>query len=442
MSLKLNSSGGGSVTLQEPVTASTLTLTLPAFSGTAATLASVTNNGVLFVNGSGQPTSGSALTFDGTNFATTGSVTSAGLSDSGNLTFTGTGNRITGDFSNATIASRVAFQTSTTNSNTTVHALPNGTATISAFRAFNNSDPTNAAYAMLYADSTTTRLDSTITGTGTYLPMTFFTSGSERVRVDTVGNVGIGTSSPGYKLEVVSANSIVASTGSSGYGSFYARGSGTNSAYLFLGNGGGEKGRITSNDDGALTFSNGTSAIERARIDSSGNLLVGTTVFSTNAVGIRFANSATVPQISVGVSAASNNYLLYNTTAAAFRFFVSDAGQINATSTSIAAISDASLKENVRDLDTGLTQVMALKPRRFDWKEDTKIGLKNVAGFIAQEVEQILPDLVYDYQYNADETKKSLKMGDILPTLVKAIQELKAELDTVKAELAAMKGTA
>jgi len=41
MSLKLNSSGGGSVTLQEPVTASTLTLTLPAFSGTAATLASV-----------------------------------------------------------------------------------------------------------------------------------------------------------------------------------------------------------------------------------------------------------------------------------------------------------------------------------------------------------------------------------------------------------------
>lgn len=67
MSLKLNSSGGGSVTLQEPVTASTLTLNLPAFSGTAATLASVTNNGVLYVNSSGQPTSGSALTFDGTN---------------------------------------------------------------------------------------------------------------------------------------------------------------------------------------------------------------------------------------------------------------------------------------------------------------------------------------------------------------------------------------
>ncbi len=47
----------------------------------------------------------------------------------GNLTFSSTAQRITGDFSNATVASRLAFQTSTTNGNTVVHALPNGTAT-------------------------------------------------------------------------------------------------------------------------------------------------------------------------------------------------------------------------------------------------------------------------------------------------------------------------
>ena len=47
----------------------------------------------------------------------TGGVTIPSVSISGNATFTGTGNRILGDFSNATIANRVAFQTSTTNGN-------------------------------------------------------------------------------------------------------------------------------------------------------------------------------------------------------------------------------------------------------------------------------------------------------------------------------------
>ena len=72
-----------------------------------------------------------------------GSVTS--LSNSGNLTFTGTGNRITGDFSNATIANRVAFQTSTTNSATNPIFIPNGTSTGVNLNLVNNSDPTNAS---------------------------------------------------------------------------------------------------------------------------------------------------------------------------------------------------------------------------------------------------------------------------------------------------------
>ena len=61
-------------------------------------------------------------------------------------------------------------------------------------------------------------------------------------------------------------------------------------------------------------------------------------------------------------------------------------------------------------------------------------------GFIAQEVEEVLPELVHEYQYNEDETKKGLKMGDMIPSMVKAIQELSAELNSVKAELAALKG--
>jgi hypothetical protein len=110
------------------------------------------------------------------------------------LVFTGTGNRITGDFSNATLANRVSFQTSTTNGVTVISAIPNGTATQSNLSTCNNSDPTNASNLNILVNATEASVRSGITGTGTYLPMTFFTGGSERMRVDTSGNLLLGTS--------------------------------------------------------------------------------------------------------------------------------------------------------------------------------------------------------------------------------------------------------
>ena len=91
-------------------------------------------------------------------------------------------------------------------------------------------------------------------------------------------------------------------------------------------------------------------------------------------------------------------------------------------------------------METCLTEVLALKPRRFDWKNG---DATNVAGFVAQEVEEVLPELVSDYMYNKDEdgnniTKKSLKMGDILPTLVKAIQEQQAIITDLKSRIEAL----
>ena len=124
-----------------------------------------------------------------------------------NLTFTGTGNRITGDFSNATLANRVAVQDSTVNGATGAFVLPNGTATSSSWSIYNNSNPTNAGFGGIRIDTAEFQVRSGITGTGTYLPMTFLTGGSERVRVDTSGNVGIGTSSPANKFQVVASTS-------------------------------------------------------------------------------------------------------------------------------------------------------------------------------------------------------------------------------------------
>lgn len=121
----------------------------------------------------------------------------------GTYTFGGTAPRITGDFSNATVANRVMFQTSTVNDNTQVSLLPNGTGTISQIQMYSKSDPANASRAdVLVFDANDMRIASTRTGTGTYLPMTLYTSGSERVRVDTSGNVNIATTGVAAKLYV------------------------------------------------------------------------------------------------------------------------------------------------------------------------------------------------------------------------------------------------
>ena len=169
------------------------------FSGGAA-ITSGTINGVIIGGSSAGAITGTTITgttFNGGSFSgTSGTFTS--LSDSGNLTFTGTGNRILADFTNATIANRAAIQSSTTNGNTVVGALPNGTATGSAFQAYNNATPTNASLLSLEASSTATTLASSIRGSGTYLPMAFNVNGTESLRLLTTGAISFGSSGTAY----------------------------------------------------------------------------------------------------------------------------------------------------------------------------------------------------------------------------------------------------
>ena len=244
------------------------------------------------------------------------------------------------------------------------------------------------------------------------------------VTIDTSQNVGIGTTTPAAKLQVSNGNLRL----SDGF------------QLEFGGNTNAIAGANASN---YLQFYTNNS--ERMRIDSAGRLLVGTTNASITAgVGVKIGlSTATEGDVSV-VGAATNNandtYHLYSTGASAFRFYVEYGGQIRATVTSIAAISDASLKENIRDLETGLSEVMALRPRRFDWIEETKLGTKDIAGFIAQEVEPIMPDLVSESKYSLEETKKSVRMGDMIPTLVKAIQEQQTIINDLKARIETLEG--
>ena len=223
------------------------------------------------------------------------------------------------------------------------------------------------------------------------------------------GNVGIGTSTPAYKLQIQQGEIGITNLDPSFTAVLGVIGAFNNSA-----------------NTGGLVFKTSSSGVisEKMRLDSDGNLLVGKTSADFLTAGIELRTSG---QLNVSVNA--DNFNFYNPSASVYRFFVSAAGQVYATSTSISAISDVTLKENIKPLETGLKEVMKLQPRRFDWKNGDG---KNIAGFIAQEVEEILPDLVSDYKYNDNETKKSLKMGDMIPTLVKSIQELKAEIELLK----------
>jgi hypothetical protein len=165
---------------------------------------------------------------------TIGSLSATSISDSGNLTFTGTGNRITGDFSNATIANRVAFQNSIVNAGTVITALPNGTATSSSLNLFNNSDPTNAARAFFVGGASAVTVGSTITGTGTLLPLVIDVGG-EKARFFTSGGVSIGnTTDPGAgNLSVtgfIRSNSPVLSGYATGAGGTVTQGAGSGKA--------------------------------------------------------------------------------------------------------------------------------------------------------------------------------------------------------------------
>jgi hypothetical protein len=191
--------------------------------------------------------------------------------------------------------------------------------------------------------------------------------------------------------------------------------------------------------DGNSYLSLRTGATERARITSGGVYLVGTTNTAGSAgVGVKLHPDGLVATVST--TSISDSYNYYSETAGAYRFYVTNGGTVFATNTTISAISDQRLKENIRDLDAGLDAVMALKPRKFDWKAGKGKDKKDDRGFIAQEFEQVFPDLIDTWKDQAPEGEEPYKSvrQDLIPVLVKAIQEQQAIITALTARITAL----
>jgi hypothetical protein len=134
----------------------------------------------------------------------------------------------------------------------------------------------------------------------------------------------------------------------------------------------------------------------------------------------------------------------------------SDAANIGTTGGTVVGTqtSDERLKDIAGPVTYGLNEVLAIEPIAFTMKDDPNIAK---IGFSAQQVQPIVPEAVYDtgecidgYEIdpenpmsqtpNSDRTKLAMEYTQLIPVLVNAVKELKAELDTVKAELATLKG--
>ena len=289
----------------------------------------------------------------------------------------------------------------------------------------------------------TPAVQGTDTNTGIAFPaadtVAIGTGGSERMRVDSSGNVGIGTSSPGTKLEVAGVgmfrtgtNDFIQVLSDSGAMEI-CRAAGE--AYIDLKSLASEDWdvRLQSVGTGG-TFSISTNGSERARITSDGQFFVDTT---TNDTSSRISTRAT--------SAVINGVGVYCTTTAATGAMVffnpnGQVGTIQVTGSATAYItsSDYRLKENVAPITNGLTTIASLKPVTYDWKNDASKG----EGFIAHELQSVIPAAVSGEKdaINKDGSinPQGVDYSKIVVHLVAAIQELKAENDDLKARLTAL----
>jgi hypothetical protein len=257
------------------------------------------------------------------------------------------------------------------------------------------------------------------------------------------GNVGIGTASPGQKLVLEDPSAcrfdVIRTGGAAGRVS-------STSDTVFMGS-------TTSHP--LVLF---TADLERMRITTAGTVLVGVSDINSSAM------SAFVSGYNgIGSKVSNNAFYLFSglNTSDATTFFVLGNGDVRNTNNSYGAISDIKLKENIEDATPKLDDLLKVKVRNYNLIGDDKKQI----GVIAQELEEVFPlmvDELEDFEEvevpQLDEegnevlneegevvttkqrvskgtTTKSVKYSVFVPMLIKAIQELKTEIDSLKNQI-------
>ena len=419
----LGDASGDSVTINGTAT----------FANANPTLSAGTANGVAYLNGSKVVTSGSALTFDGTKldvvqsgagsggalirvFNTTdgvgagqlqlakfGSTASYGPYSANTVGVNAAGtNLLFGTESNHPV---IFYQSNAEQMRLTSTGLGIGTSSPQSTYKLTLSG-TDSVFPAVYLDNTTNSKAYSMRVTGTSWIIRDNTAGADRLNIDTSGNLGLGVT-PTERLHIFKSTYPIFKIESSSYNS--TMGIDTGNGNLV----------ITNASNAGLVLS--TNNTERARIDSSGNLLVGTTSSAGNA-GIQIIpnNGNCLQSIDhITGTATGNFYVSYN-------FNGSSIGSVTQSGTTAVlynTTSDQRLKENIQDAESASSLIDSLQVRQFDWKSDNS---HQRYGFVAQELVTVAPEAVH--QPLNEEDMMAVDYSKLVPMLVKEIQSLRKRL--------------
>ena len=253
----------------------------------------------------------------------------------------------------------------------------------------------------------------------------WYTSNSERMRLDSSGRVGLGTSSPTALLHLNATSPVLRLTGSS-VGNCEIQEDGST---LMI-----NVDSSNAKSSSALVFR--TDNVERMRIDSLGKLLVAKASSGGSASGVEiYEESSALGRIDV--------YKTNSGTANALACFHSGSYvggvQYANSSTSFQTSSDARLKENISNIDGAITRIKQLSPKRFNFIIEPSVI---VDGFLAHEAQTVVPEAVSGTHNEVDADGNPVYQGidqsKLVPLLTAALKEAIAKIETLETKVAAL----